>query len=192
MMAQDSGGDKGESRSVRVLVADDNKDAADLLSRLIRAWGHDVRVVYDGWSALETAQAYLPDVALLDLGLPGVDGYQLALQFRRAPALRDVVLIAVTGYDWRNARLRSKEYGFEEHLVKPVEPERLRGLLEALKQKLLAQRNTGEPQFGTSLAPSTGSVSTLHQSKGGHHGGYQGENQGPHRHGGGQSQINNG
>src|SRR5437588_2778609 len=139
MTAQDNGGDKGEPRKLRVLVADDSSDAADSLALLVKTWGHDARAVYDGRAVLETAQAYLPDVALLDLGLPGVDGYQLALQFRRASALQDVVLFAVTGYDWKNAQIRSKEYGFEEHLLKPVDPARLRSLLDAPKQRLATQ-----------------------------------------------------
>jgi two-component system CheB/CheR fusion protein len=135
MTAQDNSGDKGEARKLRVLIADDSSDAADSLALLVQTWGHDVRAVYDGRTVLETAQAYLPDVALLDLGLPGVDGYQLALQFRRTPALHNVVLFAVTGYDWKNAQIRSKEYGFDQHLLKPVDPERLHSLLDALKQR---------------------------------------------------------
>jgi len=116
-----------------VLVADDVRDQADSLAFLVTAWGHDVRVVYDGLTALQVADSYQPDVAVLDLGLPGMDGYQVAVHLRRQPALKDIKLIALTGYDWQGAELRSKEYGFDEHCLKPVKPDDLKQLLASVK-----------------------------------------------------------
>jgi two-component system CheB/CheR fusion protein len=130
----DTGANKGkEPRPLRVLIADDNKNTADSLGMLLTAWGHEPLIVYDGLAALRKAQSEHPDVALLDLGLPGMDGYRVAQQLRRQPALKEITLIAVTGYKWKDAHLRSEEYGFNHHLVKPVEPEQLRGLLATIK-----------------------------------------------------------
>jgi CheY-like chemotaxis protein len=121
------------SPRLRVLVADDNKDAADTLGQLVTAWGHEVQVAYDGLVALQAAQKVPPDVALVDLGLPSLDGYQVALRLREQAGTRRLLLIAITGFDWKGAQRRSEEYGFDYHLVKPIEPEELRRLLETLK-----------------------------------------------------------
>jgi CheY-like chemotaxis protein len=120
-------------RRLRVLVADDNKSAADSLGMLLTAWGHQPIIAYDGLAALKKGQTERPDAALLDLGLPGMDGYRVAQQLRREPALKEITLIAVTGYKWKDAHIRSEEYGFNHHLVKPVEPEQLRALLATIK-----------------------------------------------------------
>jgi two-component system, chemotaxis family, CheB/CheR fusion protein len=122
-----------EPRRLRVLVADDNKNTADTLGILLNSWGHEALIAYDGLSALKKGQKDQPDVALLDLGLPGLDGYRVAQQLRREPALKNMILIAVTGYKWKDAHLRSQEYGFDHHLVKPVEPEQLQTLLASVK-----------------------------------------------------------
>jgi CheY-like chemotaxis protein len=121
------------SPRLRVLVTDDNQDAADTLAHLLTAWGHQVQVAYDGLAAFQAAQKSLPDVALVDLGLPGLDGYQVALRLREQFGSRPLVLIAITGFDWKGAERRSQEYGFDYHLVKPVDPEELRRLLEKVK-----------------------------------------------------------
>ena len=128
---------------VQVLVADDNRDQADSLATLLRAWGYTVRVAYDGLTALETAQTYKPNIAILDLGLPVMDGYQLALQLRRQPALKDLKLIALTGYDWEGAQRRSQEYGFDKHCVKPVDPDELKQLLAEASRPPIAE-NPGD------------------------------------------------
>jgi two-component system CheB/CheR fusion protein len=120
---------------LRVLVADDNKNTADSLGMLLNSWGHEALIAYDGLAALKKGQTDLPDVALLDLGLPGMDGYRLAQQLRREPALKNITLIAVTGYKWKDAHLRSQEYGFDHHLVKPVDPQHLQSLLATLGQR---------------------------------------------------------
>ena len=119
---------------LRVLVADDNQDAADTLAQLLTAWGHETRVAYDGLTALEATRQFHPDVALVDLGLPGMDGYQVALRLREQAGDRHPVLIAVTGYDWKGASRRSEEYGFNYHWVKPVNLEQMQKLLGQLKR----------------------------------------------------------
>jgi PAS domain S-box-containing protein len=116
-----------ESR--RVLVVDDSPDAADTLAMLLRLEGQEVRVAYDGPSALAAAEAAPPDIAFLDLGMPTMDGYELARRMRARQELRTVRLVAVTGWGQDEDRRRTREAGFDEHLVKPVERESLHQLL---------------------------------------------------------------
>ena len=113
----------------KVLVVDDNVDAADTLAMLLELNGQEVRVAYDGRSALAQAEADPPRVAFLDLGMPHMDGYELARAFRAHPALRDVKLIALTGWGQPEDRQRTREAGFDYHLVKPVETTALDRLL---------------------------------------------------------------
>jgi signal transduction histidine kinase len=112
-----------------VLVVDDNPDAADLLADSLRALGHDVRVAADGPSALELVRSFRPDVALLDLGLPVMDGFELARRLKEDPSLHSVALIAVTGYGQEIDRRRSRAAGFDAHLVKPVDVDALNALI---------------------------------------------------------------
>jgi PAS domain S-box-containing protein len=112
----------------RVLVVDDNVDAAESLAVLLRLGGHDTRIAYDGPAALKLAEAEPPEVAFLDIGMPGMDGYELARRFREHPDLKSVVLIALTGWGMDEDRRRTKEAGFDHHFVKPVEPEILQRL----------------------------------------------------------------
>ncbi len=113
----------------RVLVVDDNVDAADSLAMLLNSEGHEVSVAYDSAAALEVARDRQPQVLLLDIGLPGTDGYALARHLRALVELRDATLIAVTGYGLPEDRERSKAAGFDHHLVKPIDFEVLRVLL---------------------------------------------------------------
>lgn len=113
----------------RVLVVDDNRDAAESLAVLLSLMGHETRTAYDGPGGLEAAAGFRPDVALLDLGLPGMSGYEMARAMRVTPGLEGVVLIAVTGWGEEAARLRSREAGFRHHLVKPVDIPELKRLL---------------------------------------------------------------
>jgi signal transduction histidine kinase/CheY-like chemotaxis protein len=112
----------------RILVVDDNVDAADGLAMLLRLEGHDVAVAYDGVSALAVAEADPPALAVLDLGMPMMDGYELARAFRARPALRGVVLVALTGLAQPEDRQRTQEAGFDHHLVKPVDADELQRL----------------------------------------------------------------
>ena len=114
----------------RVLVVDDNRDASESLARLLDLAGYDVRVAYDGPAALELAQLYRPDAVLLDIGLPQLDGYEVARRLREQPATEHVLLIALTGYGHEQDRCRSREAGFDHHLVKPVDPNAIQQLLE--------------------------------------------------------------
>jgi PAS domain S-box-containing protein len=116
----------------RVLVVDDNDDAADILAETLRRSGHDAVAVYDGPAALDSAQGRPPDVVLLDLGLPGMDGYEIARRMRAEPHLSDIVLIALTGWGSEADRRRSREAGFAHHLTKPVDPTSLNELLTRL------------------------------------------------------------
>ncbi len=106
-------------RPLRVLVVDDNVDTVTTLALLVTESGHDVKTAYDGKGVVETALDYRPQVVLLDIGLPGLNGFEVARQLRRQPALQDVVLVAMTGYGGVNDRERSREAGFDYHLVKP-------------------------------------------------------------------------
>jgi signal transduction histidine kinase/ActR/RegA family two-component response regulator len=116
------------SSGVRVLIVDDNQDAADMLNDWLRSIGHATCVVHDGADALEIAAEFKPTVALVDIGLPGMDGYEVA-QGLRALFDRDVRLIAITGYGQESDRIRSERAGFDVHLVKPVELSKLELLL---------------------------------------------------------------
>jgi len=104
----------------RILVVDDNEDAADLLAFALIQRGYETRVAHDAPTALRVAAELLPDVAFLDIGLPLVDGYELASQLRQIPGLECVRLIALTGYGQESDRQRSHAAGFRHHLVKPV------------------------------------------------------------------------
>ena len=121
-VASDAEEEHGASpgRRVRVLVVDDNVDTANGMARLLTFSGHEVRVAHNGEEALNLAREYRPEVMLLDIGLPGMDGYELASTVRREGWSKDSVLIAVSGYGEEEARGRSKEAGFQHHLIKPV------------------------------------------------------------------------
>ncbi|MGH8317355.1 MAG: response regulator [Steroidobacteraceae bacterium] len=116
----------------RLLVVDDNKDAAESMSMLLEMWGHEVVYAYDGPSALETAQQWQPEAVFLDIGLPGMDGYEVAERLRELPQAKDAVLIAITGYGQDDDRRRSQRAGIDHHLVKPVAPDALRNLIDSL------------------------------------------------------------
>jgi signal transduction histidine kinase/CheY-like chemotaxis protein len=117
----------------RVLVVDDNKDAATSLSMMLALDGHEVRRAYDGIEALEVAEEFRPEVVLLDIGMPRMDGYATARELRKRPWARDLFLVAVTGWGHQEDKRRSAEAGINRHLVKPVEPEILRQLVEELR-----------------------------------------------------------
>ena len=116
----------------RILVADDNEDFARSFAFILGAMGNDVRVAHDGAHALATAGEFRPDVAFLDIGLPKLNGYDLARGLRAAPASRHCVLIAVTGWGQEDDRRRAQEAGFDHHLVKPVEPSAIEALLAGI------------------------------------------------------------
>jgi CheY-like chemotaxis protein len=98
---------------------------------LLETWGHDVRLIHDGLAAMNAALEYIPDLVLLEIGLPVVDGLQVAKWIRQQPALKNVVLVALTGYGQQADRQRSQEAGFHHHPVKPVDFVQLEGILVA-------------------------------------------------------------
>jgi len=120
------------SRSQRLLVVDDNQDAATSLAMLLRLQGHEVRVAHDGPTALALATSYLPGVILLDIGMPGMDGYEVARRLRELPGLNRVVLAALTGWGQQEDRRRTAEAGFDHHFVKPLDANLLGSLLTAM------------------------------------------------------------
>jgi CheY-like chemotaxis protein len=113
----------------RVIVADDNKDAADALAMLLELSGHEVRVAHGGRGALSLAQTFRPDVAILDIGMPDLSGYDVAAQIRREPWGGAIVLIALTGWGRDDDRQRAAIAGFDQHMTKPVDPEKLEAFL---------------------------------------------------------------
>jgi PAS domain S-box-containing protein len=134
-VASESPPTKQQQRRRRLMVIDDNKDAAESMSMLFELWGHEVICAYDGRAALETAAKYRPDAVFLDIGLPGMDGYEIAERLRELPESSRTVLVAITGYGQDEDRRRSREAGIDHHLVKPVSPETLHKLLDSLNSQ---------------------------------------------------------
>ena len=118
----------------RVLVVDDNLDAAEGLAMLLSLRGHEVATAYDGQSAIDQARELQPDVVLLDIGLPRLDGFEVARRLREEHTSRPMLLVALTGYGQERDRVRAREAGFDHHLLKPVRLEMLEGLLAVAQQ----------------------------------------------------------
>jgi CheY-like chemotaxis protein len=116
----------------RILVVDDNRDGAESLARVLELSGQDTRVSADGVAALAEAETFRPDVVLLDIGLPKLNGFEVARRIRQAPWGRSMILIAVTGWGQEEHRRESSDAGFDAHLVKPVDPIKLVRLLASL------------------------------------------------------------
>lgn len=128
-----------DAKRVRILIVEDNADCANSLALCLRLHGYPVDVAYDGPGALDRAQATLPDIVFLDIGLPGMDGFEVAAWFKRETLPHPPLLIAVTGYGQDEFRRRSREMGIQLHLVKPVDPEELLRILERY-ERFLASR----------------------------------------------------
>ncbi len=120
----------GAAACRRVLVVDDNVDAAETLALLLRMDGHEVHVVHDGLQAIAAAQAHLPELVFLDIGMPGLNGYEVAARLRAIPALAQTVLVAVTGWGTERDQVRTRAAGIDGHLTKPVQEEDLARALE--------------------------------------------------------------
>jgi CheY-like chemotaxis protein len=118
----------------RVLVADDNRDAADSLQRILQMYGYEVRVAYDGKAALAASESFKPRVAVLDIDMPGGNGHEVARALRRREG-DAIALVALTGWGQEGDRRRALEAGFDHHLTKPVDPEQLNQLLIKLESK---------------------------------------------------------
>jgi CheY-like chemotaxis protein len=115
----------------RVLIVEDNQDARDMYRILLELAGHEVLVADNGARGLELLKTARPDIALVDIGLPGMDGYELARRFRAEPGGKGVLLVALTGYSSSTDRHRSRQAGFDLHLIKPVDPGVLTSLLDS-------------------------------------------------------------
>jgi signal transduction histidine kinase/DNA-binding response OmpR family regulator len=136
----------------RILVVDDNADAAESLALLLQIAGHEVQSCHDGPAALAAAQAFQPDIILLDIGLPGMDGHEVARRLRAQKEFEKVLLVALTGYGQDEDQRRSREAGFDHHLVKPVEPEALFALFPSRRGPISpkCQRGTTASLAGAS------------------------------------------
>lgn len=121
-----------QRRAYRILVVDDNIDAAESLSLLLQLNSHEIRTATNGRDALALAEAFVPDVAFLDIGMPGMTGFELATRLRATPALARMTIVAVTGWGSEEDQARSREAGFDQHFTKPIAAETVSRLLAAL------------------------------------------------------------
>jgi CheY-like chemotaxis protein len=122
----------------RILIVDDNEDGAASLAMLLQFGGHETYAARDGREAIEAAERLRPDAVLLDIGLPGLNGYEVCRRIRQQPWGKGLMLVALTGWGQDEDRRRSKEAGFDAHMVKPVDPEVLLKLLASAERKALA------------------------------------------------------
>jgi CheY-like chemotaxis protein len=120
----------------RVLVVDDSVDTATGLEMLLKLVGHETRIAHSGADAIAIARTFRPDVVLLDIGLPGMDGFQVCAAMRREVEVKDAYLVAISGYGDEDARRRSAEAGFDQHMTKPIDFE----AIEALLRRAFAER----------------------------------------------------
>ena len=134
----------------KILVVDDNVDAAESLKLLLAVYGHQVELAHEGVAALQVASAYHPDLIFLDLGLPGMSGYEVARRLREGMAFTKVKIIALTGYGTEDDQLRSKAAGFDRHLVKPIDPSVLPEVIADV-----FQNNDSEPNSDALCSPGT-------------------------------------
>jgi CheY-like chemotaxis protein len=149
--------DKGRRRwPLRVLIVDDCRDTTRSLEALLTLWGHEVRVAHEGGTALRLAEEYQPEVVLLDLGLPGMDGWEVARRLRHVEGMAEALVVAVTGYGRDEDRRRSHEAGCDYHLLKPVD-------LGALEKLLAARRRSPDmpPEELVTLLTSLGAAAEV-------------------------------
>jgi CheY-like chemotaxis protein len=124
-----------EGSALKILVVDDNRDAALSMGRLLTALGNNVRVVHDGFSALDTAEAFRPDAVLLDIGLPEMDGYDTARMLRDIPECENLTIIAVTGWGQDSDKERGRLAGIDHHVLKPADSSTLIRLLSSATER---------------------------------------------------------
>jgi CheY-like chemotaxis protein len=129
---------------------DDNQDGAESLAMLLQLHGHDTHEVYDGVEAIEAAARFRPDAMLLDIGLPGLNGYEVCRRIREQPWGKDMLLVALTGWGMDEDRHRSQEAGFDAHMVKPVDHDALEKLLAGLTSR----RGAGAQPLAAVTSPS--------------------------------------
>jgi CheY-like chemotaxis protein len=142
------------TQGCRVLVVDDNIDAAESVAMFLGMVGHEVKTVNDGMAALASAPVYAPDVVVLDIGLPMIDGYEVAARLRALPQTARSLLIAVTGYGSRTDKMRAAEAGFDRFLVKPADPTVLADLIARwLAESGVSERPAGSPEEARTARP---------------------------------------
>jgi CheY-like chemotaxis protein len=134
-VAMSSSERSSDEHGARVLVVDDNKDAAESLAWLLRAHGHEVYVAFSGPAALEMVKQHRPDIAFVDIGMPGMDGYEVARRIRSHAGAQSTVLVALTGWGQQEDRRRSAEAGFDHHLVKPPDLLSVQALVASAKRQ---------------------------------------------------------
>lgn len=115
----------------KILAVDDNRDAANVLALTLKVLGNEVRTAYDGMDALRIAEEFRPEIMLLDIGMPRVDGYETAKRLRQEPWGKQVLLIALTGWSQEEDQRRTQEAGFDYHFVKPLDPVAFQGIIRA-------------------------------------------------------------
>ena len=143
-------------RPLRVLVIDDNRDQADTLAALTGMWGYEVRTAYDGAAALAAADGFRPDLWVIDIGMPRMDGYALARTIRQQPAHRSAKLVALTAWSGEKHKSLAREAGFDQYLTKPADPADLKRMLIMLAQALkLCERTEALAQQNVELARET-------------------------------------
>ena len=146
-MDNEGKGLRSAGRRLRVLVVDDNRDLADNLCMLVRLWGHECRAAYDGAAGLRAACDFRPDCLLLDIAMPGLDGYMLARELRAQPALNRAKLIALTAYSDETHVHFSQEAGFDHHFVKPPDIPKIKRLMDALDEMVRLTANGTESAY---------------------------------------------
>jgi CheY-like chemotaxis protein len=124
---------RDHSAGLRVLIVEDWPDIADSLAMLLELHAHQVHIANDGQTAIDAVPAFAPDVVLIDIGLPGIDGYEVARQLRAQYARSDLRLIALTGYMPPEDESRSRESGFDHYIMKPVDPDQIIALLDSYR-----------------------------------------------------------
>jgi CheY-like chemotaxis protein len=142
------------SAPLRVLVVDDWPDMIESMATLLRLWGHDVRTARDGPEALGVATAYHPDVTLVDVGLPGMDGYEVARHLREDPGLEQTFVVSMSGYGREAAFQRSRESCCDLHLLKPVDPDGLERLLRSRQEARQEKEIPPDPPMPRCETPS--------------------------------------
>jgi DNA-binding response OmpR family regulator len=148
----------------RILVVDDNMDSAESMATLLKLDGHEVRVAYNGLAAVESALAFRPQVVLLDIGLPGLDGYEVARRLRLSNETKDIFLIALTGYGRTEDRVRALTSGFNYHITKPVDP----GELDMIIKKLTPGRSDESVQGGVRRQDAVQQTDDVRRERSGH------------------------
>lgn len=141
-----TGGEQVSGGTLRVLVVDDNRDSAEMLALLVSMQGHDTDRAFDGMSAIDVAERFRPDVVLLDVGLPGMNGYEVARELRRRPHLGEPRIVAITGWGQVEDRERALAAGCDHHITKPADPVAIEQLL-AEYARGRALRGSADPRI---------------------------------------------